>query len=265
MFNEFADEKSISESLEFLANCDVENCDHNFHAHSRMMAFDVDEKDPEGLVVGDTMTAIAAGMSQANKNIVKDTLLLATMAADSKFSRERNGPAWYAEYTRVLAACGWWTPGWGRNRHQILHSRFTMDQVALEILGSAIAAAGLPGPTQLLMLKVAKDTVDALRRSDKPLRLFESYANRNSGAKFAIASSAESSDGEVVMALGTVSFSSQLNVTNVLFWEWSSSSVDTRAAHDVVNLNRRQYERARHIIEEKLDQMPFKALANLDF
>lgn len=263
MFNEFADNKTIRESLEFLENCELGSCDHSFHPQSRLMAFDVDEKDPEALIINDTIASIAAGMSKENKQIVKDTLLFATLAANA--ADPTGGAAWYRQHKAVLNFCGWGNQQWAVRDYQSRHSRFTMDQVALEILGSAITAAALPGPTSLLLLKVAKDTVTALQRNEKPLRLFESSSNQSSGAKFAIASSAESLDGDVVMAMGAVSFKTRLDVTNVLFWDWIGSSVDIMAAEDHVFMNRRHYEDVRHVVEGKLTASARKFLENIEF
>ncbi|MFH4134713.1 hypothetical protein WAI79_20090, partial [Acinetobacter baumannii] len=63
-----------------------------------------------------------------------------------------------------------------------------MDEVGLETLGSAVAAAALPGPASLLMLKVAADAIAALKDKKEPLRLFESQTKNHRGGSFRIAS-----------------------------------------------------------------------------
>ncbi|WP_420652424.1 hypothetical protein, partial [Mesorhizobium japonicum] len=41
-----------------------------------------------------------------------------------------------------------------------------MDKLVLEILGSVLANVALPGPTSVLMLKVAGDAISALQKRD---------------------------------------------------------------------------------------------------
>ena len=251
MLNDFEVEDSvIQQDLKFIENCELADCDHSDHMASGLAGFDVDEKNAEGVVAGNSLVSIAAGMSDYNKQAVKDTVLLATLAANKSYPR--GGVQWYRMFTRVLTSCGWFSQGTGFSDYRVGNTRFTMEQTALKILASAITAAALPGPTRLLMLKVAKDTVSALQDSNEPLRLFEQSSKTHSGAKFAIGSSAESRDGEVIMAMGALDFSTNLNVTNVLFWEWNSSSVRIKRAENHMTLNQRHYESMRDTIETKL-------------
>ena len=271
MFAKFADDNSISDSVAFLENCELDNCSHVFHAQSRMMAFDVDERAAEGMVIGESVVSITAGMSQENKQIVQDTLMFARLAANAA---EKNAiadgkdsdRAWYDMYTKVLGRCGWVTQGNGNTQYQLKHSSFTMEQVALDIIDTVIKASILTGPTKILMLNAAKETVAKLKGGDKPLRLFESSSKRHSGAKFAIASSAELKNGDVVMSMGTVRFETRLNVTNVLLTEWSSSQVDIKSSEDHVNLNHDHYNnRAREVVERRLAKETLSALENIEF
>jgi len=251
MLNDYeVEEAAIQQDIRFIEDCELADCDHTQHMAPELAGFDVDEKNAEAVVAGNSLVSIAAGMSDDNKQAIKDTVLLATLAANK--SHPRGGVQWYQMFTRVLTSCGWFSQSTGFSDYRVGNSRFTMEQTALKILASAITAAAVPGPTRLLMLKVASDTISALQESDEPLRLFENSSKTHSGAKFAIGSSAESKDGEVIMAMGALDFSTRLNVTNVLFWEWNSSSVRIKRAENHMTLNQRHYENMRSVIENKL-------------
>ena len=243
-------ESRVAQSLKFIESCELGGCDHSSHPGSSAAAFDVDEKNPGALVIGNTIVSIVAGMSSDNKKIINDILLLATLAANK--AAPQGGIAWYEKYQQVLTSCGLYSQSSGWSDYSFSNKRFTMDQVALEILQSALLAAALPGPTAVLMLKVAKDTVTALQRKDAPLRLFERESKTHNGAKFTIATVAESTDGSVAMAMGSVAFSSSLSVTDVLFWEWSNTGVRIQRAENVLTLNHAQYARVRKAVEAKL-------------
>jgi hypothetical protein len=255
-------EVSIKESKEFIESCDLGACDHVSHASTRLAAFEVDPKEQEGFVAGDVVIAITAGMSKTNKQIMKNTMLFATLAANSKFPE--GGVDWYRLYTRILSYCGWYSQFSGMSDYRTSNGRFTMDQVALQILESAIVSAALPVSASMMLLKVAKDTVQALQQNDEPLRLFESTSKTHSGAKFAIASAAESEDGELVVAMAAVDFKAQLDVTNVLFWEWSKSSVHIKRAENYMTLNHALYEGVKATIENRLTEKALQALMEFD-
>ena len=225
-------------------------------------AFDVDEKAPTAQVIGNTIVSIVAGMSEDNKKIINDILLFATLASNK--AAPQGGISWYQKYIQVLTSCGLYSQSSGWADYSFKHKSFTMDQVALEILKSAIQAAVLPGATAVLMLKVAKDTIDALQRNDAPLRLFERESKTHDGAKFAIATAAESSDGSVAIAMGSVDFSTSLGVTNVLFWEWSNTSVRIQRGENVLTLNHGQYARVRKAVEAKLDGFADKSIESFE-
>lgn len=248
--NDLSFETRIKESVEFIEQCELGDCDHALHRQNRLAKFDVDEANPEAVVADNTVIAITAGMTKDNKRIVKDTMLFASLVANK--AHPNGGVAWYERYLNVLSYCGWFPQSSGLSDYRLTHSSFTLDQVALKILESALVAAALPGPAKLLMLKVAKDTIDALREKDKPLRLFNQSSKTHPGAKFAIAAAAESSDGEVVVAMGALDFNTRLNVTQVLFTEWSSSSVHIKRAENHMILAQDHYERVRDVVEKKL-------------
>lgn len=212
-----------------------------------------DEKNPEALVIKETIVSIVAGMSKGNKDIVRRTIHLCSALASDEYPN--GGVGWYNVFKSKMADCGWVSPEHGMSDYRFSHTRFTMDKVALDILKSALAASVLPGATADVLLKVATEAVDALKSDEEPLRLFESSSKTHKGAKFAIASSGQSAEGDVVMAMGAVDFSTSQNVTNVLFWEWSTSSVSVKRAESVMELSHELYEDVRETVESGTKEM----------
>ena len=249
MLNELAKDTRIQSKREMLQRCDL-NCDHTSHPSSRIGTFDVDQAKPEAMVSNDTILSIVAGMSRENKVIVRRTIQFCSLVASSE--NPRGGVAWFERYEELMKLCGWVSPEWSTSDYRTRNTRFSMDKVALDILQSSIIAAALPGPAAAAFLKVAGDTVNALKADDKPLRLFEQSSKTPGGAKFAIAASAQSAEGDVVMAMGAIEMRTSLNITNVLFWEWSSSEVVVKRAENVMELLHDSYEDVRDIVESKL-------------
>jgi hypothetical protein len=253
-------EKRVSESQASIENCDLDSCPR-IESLTRAAMDVANEEVSEAAVVNDAVVSIVAGMSKKNKEIVKDSVLYASLRADSDFPD--GGVQWYNAFKTYLGNCGWPPQSAGLSGYTVSNSRFTMEQEGLKILASAITAAALPGPTSALMLKVAKDAMDVLQSSEKPLRLFESSSKKYSGAKFAIVSAVEI-DEEVVMTLGAVDFNTSINVTNVLFWEWNSSTVKIKRAESCLILNQRHFEDIAKTLREKLTENARKAVLEFD-
>ncbi len=220
---------------------------------SAPMARNAEAGEPaDGAVVGSNLLAFAEGVSRQSKEDVMDSFLFATLVANKAFNPETQSVEWYAQFNKVLSTVGWLSASWSYARYRSSHQRFTMDQAGLEILGSAIAAASLPGPASAAMLKVAADAVNAMKDQEKPLRLFERQTKSHSGANFRIGACAESADGTVNLAMAAVNFLATSQVTNVLFWEWNSEEVQTFRGEDYLLLNTRLYEGHRDLIKQRL-------------
>jgi hypothetical protein len=245
-------EDRIAESLACINSFDLGDC-RSVNVAKRMLMelkSEFDEQSPEAIVAKDAIVSIVAGMSKENREIVKDCMLFASLAAN-KASPE-GGVKWCDTYTNVLTSCGWTPQSSAFSDYRTSNSTFTMQQEGLKILASAIAAMALPGTTSVLMLKVAEDALNVLQSSEKPLRLFENSCKKYKGAKFAIGSAVESDDQELVMAMGAVDFSTSLDVTNVLFWEWSSSSVTIKRGESNMILNRRHFDGIAETLRKRL-------------
>lgn len=218
----------------------------------------------EGAVVGSNLLAFAEGVSRQNKEDVMDSFLFATLVANKAFNPETQSAEWYDQFNKVLSTVGWFSNSWSYARYRSTDQRFSMDQAAIEILGSVIAAASLPGPASAAMLKVATDTVDALKAQEKPLRLFERQTKSHNGANFRIGACAESADGTVNLAMGAVNFLTSSNVTNVLFWEWDSAEVETFRGENTLVLNTRMYAQNRLLIQQRLGNNAKSAIEEFD-
>ncbi len=165
-----------TDNLDYIAACELAECPSSFGAYAAaanpglLKALDVTDAKPgnEAAVVAGSLLAFAAGMSAQSKQDVINSFLFATLVANKAFSAQTQGDQWYDKFNEVLSKLGWLSTQWNYARYRATHQRFTMDELGLEILGSAIAAAALPGPASLLMLKVAGDAIAALRAKKNP-------------------------------------------------------------------------------------------------
>jgi len=250
------------ERLAYIEDCELANCSHSMTEHVGAMNVaalgmpmnlaEAPTSEAQGAVVEGSLLAFAEGVSRQNKEDVMDSFLFATLVANKAFNAENQSQQWYGKFNEVLATVGWLSANWGYARYHSTHQRFTMDQVGLEILGSAIAAAALPGPASVAMLKVSADAVKALQAQKKPLSLFERQTKKHRGANFRIGACFESSGGDLNVAMGAVNFLAASTVTDVLFWEWNSAEVKTFRGEDSLALNTSLYAEHRDLIKQRL-------------
>lgn len=215
-------------------------------------------------VVGSSLLTFTGGVSRQNREDIMDSFLFATLVANKAFNPETQSAQWYASFYNVLSKVGWLSSSWSYERHQSSDKTFTMEQVGLQILASAIAAAALPGPASVAMLKVAGEAVKALSAQEKPLGLFERQTKSHNGASFRIGTCAEADDGTVNLAMGAVNFQTSSRVTDVLFWEWVSADVKTFRGEDNLVLNTRLYAGHRELIQKRLSRNAQSAIAEFD-
>ncbi|HEX8595474.1 MAG TPA: hypothetical protein VF682_19695 [Pseudomonas sp.] len=256
---------NVEESRAAIANCDLGVCPAVDHVDGLMRSSSpsvVTEKDPEAVVAGSTIVSIVAGMSEENRQAVKDSVLLATLAADKKYKNSNDDAVeWYGEFIAFLKHCGWLPQVSAFSDYRANTTHFTMEQEGLKILASAIAAMALPNPTTgEVLLKVAQDAIAVLQASEGPLELFERSSKSKKGAKFAIASAVQSADGELVTAMGAVNFTASHDVTNVLFWEWENTAVRIKQVENHMLFNMRQYNDVKADIQAALTDRARSAL-----
>lgn len=185
----------------------------------------LDARNEEASVVSNTILAFVAGMSRENKDAVKKTVLLAILVADKAFGGERGSESWFNKFYGTMNALGWVPERYDHARYRMHDKRFTVEQVGLTVLASAIATIAGVGPVAAMLLKVAKDAIEVLPRSDAPLELFKRETRDYEKGSYCLGSCIES-QGEVSLALGAVRFSTRLGTTDLLFTEWHNSEIN---------------------------------------
>ncbi|WP_273224156.1 hypothetical protein [Pseudomonas sp.] len=221
-------------------------------------AKNVDSTQDSAFVAGNSVVSFVGGLEPQLKQDVMDSVLFAQLAADKEFpNKDTHRVERYNRYNQILAYCGWTKSSESMDKVTGLKQKFTMDQVALEIIASVV------GPNKAL-LEIVALVFGALAKNPKALSLFENQAKGRDAANFQILPCIATSDGEVIMIRTCMQFSSSKPVTKVLFWEWSSSDVNLYSVAINTQLNRRQYGVVRNVIMEKLGTSGKKFIENID-
>lgn len=223
---------------------------------ARMASVGTPSTTPDAGVVANGVVSFVSGMTEQNKADVRNTYLYASLVATKAFPRDVDGTQWYDRFTEVLGTLGWIFVAKRYSQHRSHDVGASMDQIGLQVLASAVAAATVPGAAGPAMLKVANTAMDKLTSGAniKPLSLFNNRAAKGDNGQFTLGSCIESADGEVIMALGAVHSRSRVNNGNVLVLNWSYGSSQVHTGNAQLVLNPAIYEHARPLIQRRLGQ-----------
>ena len=202
--------------------------------------------DQSALVTGNSVLSFVGGLTPQQKQDVQDCVLFAQMATDKAFpDKKLYRQERFDFHSDVMALCGWGTTNESMKKITGMKQKFTMDQVALDIISSVIGV-------NKVLLDIVTVVFKALQKNPKALALFENEAGGNESGDFQILPCIGTADGEVLMIKSSFHFTSPKRVTKVLFWEWSHNSVDLYAGASNTTLNQKVYAGVRQTISEKL-------------
>ncbi|NJN74880.1 MAG: hypothetical protein HC799_19910 [Limnothrix sp. RL_2_0] len=95
------------------------------------------DKDKEtGYVNAGSLVSFVAGVSTEHQNDVLNSTLLAQLAANKKFDREKDTEQWYKFYREVLENVGWVIQEFDFQRYAPSGATFEMNKVVLDILAA---------------------------------------------------------------------------------------------------------------------------------
>ncbi|MHC8398754.1 hypothetical protein ACYZTX_04475 [Pseudomonas sp. MDT1-17] len=184
----------------------------------------IDKDELNSAIMGSGIVGFLEGMTRRNKRIVKNTYAYSDIASRLMFPNKVDKVARYEAFKKLMFAMGWTEYHGAFTNYKSSTSRLTMDNVALDIVHSAIG--GLGGAAGAALKVVADKTIEALKKQPDAVKLFERHAIEASGANFGVSVCKQDDDAEVAMAVGTVRYDTSANNTKVIFVEWNSSDVE---------------------------------------
>ena len=223
----------------------------------RLKPFTVQEGTEAGYVDAGSLVSFVAGVPELHKQDVLNSTLLAQLAANKVADREKKVKEWYAKYVEVLGKVGWVFQAFNFTEYSASGSTFTADKVIADVL-EAIATKD-----DKKIIDATIKAVKALDGGDGRLMLWNQNSTKLTQGNFQISSCAES-DGVVVMKLGAFYFSTDKNVTSVLWFSFSKSSTQMYKSAVTVNLNDQVYAKVRQAVLEKLGRSAQDYVGELD-
>lgn len=194
------------------------------------------EAPAKAAIIGEAILSFSGSLSSENRTDAQNAFFHATLIATRDHPGEDQGQAWYSKFCEVMRNTGWPSISTFYSNMNIEGTSVRMDKLVLKILGSAITAAALPGPTSTLMLKVAGDAVAALSARDTALTLYERNLLEHGVGGMAVGACSEV-NGEAKMSIGVVRFKRQNRSDKVLFVDVDVRNVKLYRGESVFSKN----------------------------
>ncbi|KOT80904.1 hypothetical protein ADK70_26985 [Streptomyces rimosus subsp. pseudoverticillatus] len=205
---------------------------------------------------GSGISFVADVTGQARSDVLNSTLL-AQLAANKKYDREKDPRAWYTFYREVLDNVGWDASAWSFNEYQSKSSSFKADTVIFEVLISLLAE------DPKLAADATVKALKALSKDDDRATLWESESHRAREGNFQIAAVTQVNQA-VSMTIGGFFFSVEKEVDRVLWFEFQRGQVDFWKGTQTATLNEDVYSTVRKDVLDKLGDKATKFVRDLE-
>lgn len=235
------------------------NIDENVERMSHVPSL-TNESSTTAVVVENVVTSIVGGMSKSNKEIVLDAVQYAT----TKAGNARRNVEWYEKFIAAMRDCGFPSSQERYGEYQAGTRRLTMDQIGVQILSGLITSAAVGPLSGPILLGLVGKAFESLKSTSEPLELFQRSTRRFNDISFAIVTGMETDDGDVLLAMASVSLKVDITATNVLFWDFNTSSMKIERGENCTILNHRQWRRAERKVDQYLTEQTDAAFAKFD-
>ena len=209
-------------------------------------------------VVAGAVAAFTENVPGPAKQDILNSTLLAQLASDHKYNRERESEDWYSHYRHILENIGYVIQNFEFVKYNASGSSLKMDEVVLEVL-AAIATGGESEviAATLAALKAKSDT-------DKKIHLLDQHGSHSSLGNFQIYPCQVDTNGDVSLALGTFHFEGKQKDHNFLFFEWSTENTKFYKGAQRTVLNMQVYDRVRSAVAAKLGDNAVNLVAEIE-
>ena len=204
-----------------------------------------------------SLVSFVSNISSQNRQDVLDSTLLAQLAADHAYDRQKDTQDWYHKYVEVLSKVGWVIQSFE-------FQKYDQTGATLEISAAIILVIeSLVNKEELAALKIALTALQSPKNKNW-LTLFSQQSSSAEGGSFQMLPCKEGANGEVVMGMGCFYFSGSTENDQWLWFKYSTSSISLFKAAQSSTLNKQVYGRVREAVREKLGRKANDFVKGLD-
>lgn len=213
----------------------------------------------QGFVNAGSLVSFVSDVGKQNRADVQNSILLAQLAADKKFNREKQTKEWYDYYRKVLSKVGWVIQGFQFEQYQSNGETLKVSNAILDVIHDVASADEF---------KAVQRTIQSLQASGN--QAWWDLFNRKSGSPntygndFQVVPCKEDKSGQVVIGIASFHFSAKIIDERWLWYDYSSSDISLYKGIQISTLNKSVYDQVRDEIIEKLGDNAKDFIGDLD-
>ncbi|MFI0743079.1 hypothetical protein ACH4PU_34150 [Streptomyces sp. NPDC021100] len=217
-----------------------------------------DDKPSANVDAGSLVSFVSGVSGQAREDTLNSTLL-AQLAADVKFKRESDTRDWYDYYKWVLGNIFWTIQSFSFETFGSGTKTFKMDEVIIKVLESLLT------DNEKALLEATIQSLKALADDDRRVTIFNQESVKSTKGNFQ-AAVAKDDKNDVVLRIGAFYFTTNTEVTRLLWAEFTSSETSLYKGTQEMVLNRASsgYPQVRDQIVKKLGTRAKQFVDDLD-
>lgn len=182
------------------------------------------DTDAQALVVGSGLIVAAANVpSQTRQDIVNCTLF-AQLAASGTVADPTNVIAWYGEYFKALSTLGWVQSNTQFEAFKAGGKHLETHKSIIKVLTAMLG----PAAPAVALVKEALDALGSMNENSPWITLFNRESTTTRSARFQVATAQMSDSGLIEIALVAFELKSRSKLTQVLFFKFTSNSIDLK-------------------------------------
>jgi len=182
--------------------------------------------DAQSLVVGSGLVVAAANVpKQAREDLVNCTLF-AQLAASGEVGNAAKVVDWYDAYFRALTALGWAQSDTQFETYKFGSQNAEAHKAIIQVLTVLMG----PQAAALVVVKTALDALQSMNENSPWITLFDRQSKMGKSARFQVATAQLDASGLLQVALVAFNLKARSDMTQVLFFKYSSSSTSLQYA-----------------------------------
>ena len=205
-----------------------------------------------------SLTSFTENLTGQSKSDVKNSTLLAQLAADKAHDRFGAPMDWYKFYLNVLSNIGWNQPAFAFDDYKSGGSTVRVDEAVLGIL------AAIATQNEVAIVQATMEGLKALGDGTKQMAIWNANSSNGNNGNFQIMPVDQLANGDVVMVLTGMQFNAKTSHGGFLWWSWSSTSINIQRAASKFVLNEDVYAKVRTAIVDKLGDRATQFVADID-
>lgn len=218
---------------------------------------------PQAIAVGAQLTEFSAAVPPEIRAAVSDSLLLAQLAANKSASKPDASPqvfAWYDKYIEVLKGIGWRVVDFEQQTQEVSTRNAGVHSAIIPVVTAMLGPAVAAGSMVVAILKGLQE----MDTSSKWITVFDRASQHAHGAKFQVGHVDIAEDGDPVIKVACFSIDAGRDVTQVLFFRFSTNSANLRKAEGTFATSRARLLEAHAPISERVKPFIAEFVRNVE-